>query len=75
MHDVFINYRTGDGDEAAAMIERVLSERFGKQRIFRAARSIPPGSPYPETLLDAVRDQRSPSRRYRRGMAPLPSVA
>ncbi len=55
MYDVFINYRTGDGDEAAAMIEKVLSERFGKKRIFRAARSIAPGSPYPEALLDAVR--------------------
>ena len=56
MHEVFINYRTGDGDEAAAMIEKVLSERFGKERIFRAARSIAPGSPYPETLLNAVRN-------------------
>ena len=37
------------------MIEKVLSERFGKGRIFRAPRSIAPGSPYPETLLDAVR--------------------
>ena len=55
MHDVFINYRTGDGDEAAAMVEKVLSERFGKERVFRAARSIAPGSPYPETLLNAVR--------------------
>lgn len=56
MSDVFINYRTGDGDEAAAIIEKVLSERFGKERIFRAARSIAPGNPYPETLLHAVRN-------------------
>lgn len=56
MNDVFINYRTGDGDEAAVIIEKVLSERFGQERIFRAAKSIAPGSPYPETLLDAVRN-------------------
>lgn len=56
MHDVFINYRNGDGDEAAAMVERVLSDRFGKEKIFRAAKSIAPGEPYPETLLKAVRN-------------------
>lgn len=55
MSDVFINYRTGDGDEAAALVERALSERFGKERIFRAAKSIPPGEPFPDTLLNAVR--------------------
>jgi hypothetical protein len=38
------------------MIEKVLSERFGKERIFRAARSIAPGNPYPEALLNAVRN-------------------
>jgi hypothetical protein len=42
MHEVFINYRTGDSDEAATMIERTLSERFGTERIFRAAKSIAP---------------------------------
>ena len=55
MHEVFINYRTGDGDEAAAMVERVLSDRFGDERIFRAVKSIVPGDPYPEALLGAVR--------------------
>jgi hypothetical protein len=55
MHEVFINYRTGDGDEAATLIERALSERFGTERIFRAAKSIPPGEPYPEALLSAAR--------------------
>jgi hypothetical protein len=55
MAEVFINYRTGDGDEAAAMVERVLSDRFGEERIFRAAKSIAPGDAYPETLFDALR--------------------
>jgi TIR domain len=55
MPDVFINYRTGDGDEAASLVERYLSARFGSERIFRAAKSIPPGDGYPESLLDGVR--------------------
>lgn len=56
MQGVFINYRTGDGDEAAALLEHRLSDRFGKERIFRATTSIPPGQPYPEKLINAVRN-------------------
>lgn len=55
MPDVFINYRTGDGDEAASLVERYLSDRFGSERIFRDTKSIPPGDDYPESLLDGVR--------------------
>jgi hypothetical protein len=55
MPEVFINYRTGDGDEAASLIEEVLSSRFGEEKIFRAAKSIVPGEPFPEALLRAVR--------------------
>jgi TIR domain-containing protein len=55
MHKVFINYRTGDGGEAAALLENALSTRFGKDEIFRAAKSIPPGASYADRLLDAVR--------------------
>ena len=55
MPDVFINYRTGDGDEIAALIDNELANRFGKDRAFRASRSIPPGSAYPEALLTSVR--------------------
>lgn len=55
MQSVFINYRTGDGDEAATMLAQGLSDRFGKECIFRATDSIPPGEPYPERLLNAVR--------------------
>ncbi|MEV0407280.1 toll/interleukin-1 receptor domain-containing protein [Actinoallomurus sp. NPDC050550] len=54
MHGVFINYRTGDGDEAAALLEQGLSNRFGKERIFRATNSIQPGQSYPEELIMAV---------------------
>ncbi|MEU9870128.1 toll/interleukin-1 receptor domain-containing protein [Actinomadura sp. NPDC048021] len=55
MHIVFVNYRTGDGDEAAALLERGLSDRFGREKIFRATTSISPGRSYPEELLNAVR--------------------
>jgi hypothetical protein len=55
MCEVFINYRTGDGDEAAALLERDLSGRFGEDKVFRAARSIAPGDPYAEKLLSAAR--------------------
>lgn len=56
MQGVFINYRTGDGEETAALLEQRLSDRFGKERIFRASTSIPPGESYPERLINAVRN-------------------
>ncbi|MBG0817565.1 toll/interleukin-1 receptor domain-containing protein [Planomonospora sp. ID82291] len=55
MHDVFINYRTGDGEKSAALIAMSLSDRFGKDRIFRASQSIGPGEHFPARLLGAVR--------------------
>ncbi|MGI5207472.1 toll/interleukin-1 receptor domain-containing protein [Spirillospora sp. CA-108201] len=55
MQIVFVNYRTGDGDEAAALLERSLSDRFGREKIFRATTSISPGRSYPDELLNAVR--------------------
>lgn len=58
MPEIFINYRTGDGDEAAALIANALSERFGADKLFRASDSISPGDPYPEKLLAGVRDCR-----------------
>ncbi|MEV5731165.1 toll/interleukin-1 receptor domain-containing protein [Streptomyces pharetrae] len=55
MADVFINYRTGDGDKTAALIDQELSRRFGRKRIFRASKSIAPGHAYPDALLTGVR--------------------
>ncbi|PJI99878.1 TIR domain-containing protein [Streptomyces sp. 2333.5] len=55
MADVFINYRTGDGNETAALIDNELSNRFGKDRAFRASKSISPGTAYPEALLTSLR--------------------
>lgn len=54
-NEVFINYRTGDGEKIAALIERDLSNRFGDEHIFRASKSILPGTTYPDELISAVR--------------------
>ncbi|MFF3285628.1 toll/interleukin-1 receptor domain-containing protein [Streptomyces sp. NPDC003023] len=55
MTDVFINYRTGDGDKTAALIDQELSRRFGSGRIFRASKSIAPGRAYPDELRTGLR--------------------
>ena len=55
MPEVFVNYRTGDGDKTAVLVERALSSRFGEERIFLASRSIEPGQHFPEELLRSVR--------------------
>ncbi|WP_035796769.1 toll/interleukin-1 receptor domain-containing protein [Kitasatospora mediocidica] len=55
MPDVFINYRTGDGEKNAAVIDRELSRRFGEDRIFRASKSIKPGDRFAQELLANVR--------------------
>jgi hypothetical protein len=55
MPDVFINYRTSDGEQAATTLERELSHRFGEGRIFRASKSIEPGELFDDELLRSVR--------------------
>lgn len=56
MPDIFINYRTGDEEASAGLIDLELSRRFGPDRIFRAGKSIPPGENYIHQLLTAARD-------------------
>jgi hypothetical protein len=53
--EVFINYRTGDGDEAAEFLAARLSDRFGKEHVFKASHSIQPGELFPKALIDAAR--------------------
>ncbi|MFF3271097.1 toll/interleukin-1 receptor domain-containing protein [Streptomyces chrestomyceticus] len=55
MPEVFINYRNGDEENTAAMIEKELSRRFGSEVIFRASKSIKPGEDYTHSLLSNVR--------------------
>lgn len=49
-----MNYRTGDEETCATMIERELSRRFGSDHIFLASKSIKPGAAWPRELLAAV---------------------
>ncbi|MGH3808413.1 MAG: TIR domain-containing protein [Pseudonocardiaceae bacterium] len=54
--DIFINYRNGDEEATATVIEREMSRRFGSgQVVFRASKSIRLGEDYIPSLLDAVR--------------------
>ncbi|MBO8187752.1 toll/interleukin-1 receptor domain-containing protein [Streptomyces spirodelae] len=55
MPHVFVNYRTGDGEQAATTVARDLTHRFGPGLVFRASESIRPGQLYPEELLAGVR--------------------
>ncbi|MER7624935.1 toll/interleukin-1 receptor domain-containing protein [Streptomyces sp. NPDC126503] len=56
MHDVFVNYRTGDEETAATLIARELTRRFGADRVFFASNSIEPGHRYPAELVKAVEE-------------------
>ncbi|WP_050514605.1 toll/interleukin-1 receptor domain-containing protein [Streptomyces rimosus] len=55
MHEIFVNYRTGDGKESAQRLAEALNERFGGNSTFLAERSIPPGSKFSQVMLGAVR--------------------
>jgi hypothetical protein len=53
--EVFINYRTGDGDEAAELVTSSLSDRFGEEHVFKASHSLQPGELFPQRLIEAAR--------------------
>lgn len=55
MAEVFINYRGADGGVVADEIALYLTQRFGPEHVFKASRSIPPGTEYPSALSRAVR--------------------
>lgn len=59
MEDVFINFRTGDEESAATLLDRDLSNRFGPEKIFRSSKSITAGERFPQRLLSAVRGSRA----------------
>lgn len=52
---IFVNYRTGDEESTATLVERELSRRFGDTNVFRASKSIHLGRRYPQELITAVR--------------------
>jgi TIR domain len=43
MAEVFINYRTGDGEWPAAFLDDKFKRRYGHDRVFRDATSLGPG--------------------------------
>ncbi|GHH92649.1 toll/interleukin-1 receptor domain-containing protein [Streptomyces capillispiralis] len=56
MAGIFINYRTGDGDKAAELVDRELVDVFGEGRVFRDRRSMPEGTNFPPALLAELLD-------------------
>ncbi|MFF9208030.1 MULTISPECIES: toll/interleukin-1 receptor domain-containing protein [unclassified Streptomyces] len=59
MPEIFINYRTGDGDHLAATLDEALRHRFGDHAVFRDGRSIQAGAEYPCELLGQLRRSRA----------------
>ena len=54
MTQVFLNYRTTDEPVAVAMLDQVLSERFGEAAVFLASKSIPLGVDWEQEMFAAV---------------------
>jgi hypothetical protein len=54
---VFLSHRFGDptARSAAALIDEAVTARFGRQAVFRAQDSLPPGVSLPVTVLNAAR--------------------
>jgi TIR domain-containing protein len=48
--EVFINYRTGDGEWPAAFLDDKFKRRYGADRVFRDATSLEPGRDFREEL-------------------------
>ncbi|TWP52508.1 toll/interleukin-1 receptor domain-containing protein [Lentzea tibetensis] len=55
MPGVFVNYRTGDGEWAAALVKRELGARFGSDQVFYASQSIRLGEDFSREILSGLR--------------------
>ncbi|MFD8309395.1 toll/interleukin-1 receptor domain-containing protein [Streptomyces sp. NPDC059690] len=55
MPEIFINYRTNDGEQAATTLDNALRARFGDEHVYRASRSIAPGDKFDDHLLGNAR--------------------
>ena len=51
---IFVNYRTGDEPYGAGLLDRELSARFGSSNVFRAPKSIRPGTDFSDVIPRAV---------------------
>jgi RES domain-containing protein len=52
---VFLNYRSSDDTTVVDLLDRELTERLGRRAVFRDYRSLRLGIPYPDQLLERVR--------------------
>ncbi|MDI6104628.1 toll/interleukin-1 receptor domain-containing protein [Actinoplanes sp. NEAU-A12] len=50
MSGIFVNYRTGDDDFAAALVDDHLRGVFGEENVFRDSRSLTAGTDFPPEL-------------------------
>jgi O-acetyl-ADP-ribose deacetylase (regulator of RNase III) len=55
MPKVFINYRAQEQAGYAALLDRELSRRFGRDAVFRASRSVQPGSDFADEITHNLR--------------------
>jgi hypothetical protein len=51
MGQIFINFRSGDQDMAAAFLYDFLTSNFGEEAVFFSSHSIPAGADFPSDLL------------------------
>ncbi|TNH31328.1 toll/interleukin-1 receptor domain-containing protein [Micromonospora orduensis] len=58
MTGVFINYRTGDGQDMAVLLNERLRDVFGKERVFLDSTGLPAGQQFPPELKRRLRDAR-----------------
>lgn len=56
---IFINYRSCDEPFAALLIDRCLTERFGRGQVFRDSRTIRPGTYFPDRISGALHQCRA----------------
>ncbi|MDT8915440.1 toll/interleukin-1 receptor domain-containing protein [Amycolatopsis sp. PS_44_ISF1] len=54
MPEIFVNYRTGDGQDLATIVDRDLRGRFGAEHVFMDHRSIPAGGRFENALIGGV---------------------
>lgn len=50
MTGIFINYRTGDGNDFAAFLDATLVGEFGRDNVFLDSTQLPPGEPFDPEL-------------------------
>ncbi|GLZ42334.1 toll/interleukin-1 receptor domain-containing protein [Actinokineospora sp. NBRC 105648] len=55
---VFVNYRGGDDKIAAVLLDQGFVDRLGPEAVFLGDRSMSPGTPFVDVLLDRVRTAR-----------------